>query len=730
MFLRTVFLPRAQALLRPVRRTAAFVAAGALLVAAGLGAYSQIPQAVAGQTGCVQGPPTMTLSADKTTLLAGASTTITVEVTDTICYTPEGSLVTFSVNSATATLSDTSAHIDSEGRAQVTLTDSVDEVVAVSALISLNGGTPEAVPGPDANGAVHITFEPSPSMGCARNQPSSSVVASSPSAMAGSEVTITVTVTDSNCTPLPNAQVQLATDSTVASLSDATGTTDSNGTLQVVLRDTKAEKVAVTATAVSDGSSTPLPGSPLTVTFTPGTPSTGPFECADGQRSTGVYADTDVPNVDRTMTITGLVTDKYCNPVPGAAVEFSTVALGAGPWGAGPSNTAQMDTSNGTTTNDGTVVAMLTDTKPDQVTVSGTMTVGGAQVPMGDVTLGIMTGIPVSGPYMCSDGSPGTGIYATSTDASVEYTMTVRAWVTDQYCNWIPASAVLQVTGAATMEPIVNGPIVEPPPAALMNIVDTKAEMISVYGTATYGGGAVTLGSLHINFAAGPTSVGPFDCQPGTSLTVDTGSVYSGDSAKVTVLVTDRNCNPVSGVAVAFKADGSAIVTPKDGQSGATAAILTDGDGQAVVTVDDTEIELVNVSATVETAANPETIVPGSPAKVSFLGVRPPDAPIITSPATGSITNNARPTISGTATKAGDTIMVYDLGGLTVCTATVQPDRTWTCRPTADLSQGDHTLTATAYTTPTSVSAPSSPVALTVRALVLQIEKAVVQVGE
>jgi len=87
--------------------------------------------------------------------------------------------------------------------------------------------------------------------------------------------------------------------------------------------------------------------------------------------------------------------------------------------------------------------------------------------------------------------------------------------------------------------------------------------------------------------------------------------------------------------------------------------------------------------------------------------------PVITAPADGSSTSDQTPVITGTATygSASDpgTITVRDGGGNIICTATVQPDGTWSCTPASDLPPGTYTITAT-ETSGTATSPASAPV--------------------
>lgn len=90
-----------------------------------------------------------------------------------------------------------------------------------------------------------------------------------------------------------------------------------------------------------------------------------------------------------------------------------------------------------------------------------------------------------------------------------------------------------------------------------------------------------------------------------------------------------------------------------------------------------------------QTAANPTTCSVRS-YKVTVL----PDAPVITSPVTGSVTGSNAPKISGIAAPF-DTITVTQPGA-TVCVAPVAANGGWTCTPAAAFPIGRTTITATA----------------------------------
>ncbi|MEZ0112070.1 putative repeat protein (TIGR01451 family) [Catenulispora sp. EB89] len=77
-------------------------------------------------------------------------------------------------------------------------------------------------------------------------------------------------------------------------------------------------------------------------------------------------------------------------------------------------------------------------------------------------------------------------------------------------------------------------------------------------------------------------------------------------------------------------------------------------------------------------------------------------APVITGPAANSTQLISKPPISGTGVP-GTTITVKE-GSATLCTATVQPDNTWSCTPSSALANGSHSVVATA----TDPAAPSA----------------------
>ncbi len=79
--------------------------------------------------------------------------------------------------------------------------------------------------------------------------------------------------------------------------------------------------------------------------------------------------------------------------------------------------------------------------------------------------------------------------------------------------------------------------------------------------------------------------------------------------------------------------------------------------------------------------------------------------PVITAPATGSITNDNTPTYTGTALP-GTTVTVRNAGGTVLCTATTNASGDWSCTGTTPLPDGSHPVTAVATD---SAGNPSQP---------------------
>lgn len=97
---------------------------------------------------------------------------------------------------------------------------------------------------------------------------------------------------------------------------------------------------------------------------------------------------------------------------------------------------------------------------------------------------------------------------------------------------------------------------------------------------------------------------------------------------------------------------------------------------------------------------------------ISNMDTTAPLAPVITAPKDGTVTNNNKPTINGTA-EANSTVKVYD-GTTLIGTVTADGSGRWTLTPATVLSEGTHAITATATDAAGNVSPVSNTVNITI----------------
>ena len=184
-----------------------------------------------------------------------------------------------------------------------------------------------------------------------------------------------------------------------------------------------------------------------------------------------------------------------------------------------------------------------------------------------------------------------------------------------------------------------------------------------------------------------PTIIQAFDdVQPGT------GTLSNGASTNDTRPVLSGSAE--AGARVAIYDNGALLATVTatiDGTWEYLTATL--GNGQHVFTAIATDaagnVSPVSGGFTI----NVDTIAPSVPLLVSVVddiagGV------FNAALSNGQLTNDARPTLNGTA-EAGSTISIYD-GSTLLGTALVQSNNSWSFTPTTPLTNGSHTFTVTA----------------------------------
>jgi hypothetical protein len=169
--------------------------------------------------------------------------------------------------------------------------------------------------------------------------------------------------------------------------------------------------------------------------------------------------------------------------------------------------------------------------------------------------------------------------------------------------------------------------------------------------------------------------------------------------------VTNDSTPTISGTAEA----GSTITVIIDGVAAGTTT--TDGSGTWTFTPG---TALADGQHTVVTTATDEAlhVSPDSNSVTFTVDTVAPAAPVITSPTSGTTTDDTTPTISGTA-EAGSSVTVI-VNGAVVGTATADSQGNWTLTPTSPLAAGTELVTATATDQAGNIGPASATVTLTI----------------
>ncbi|MCL2784095.1 MAG: Ig-like domain-containing protein [Propionibacteriaceae bacterium] len=421
----------------------------------------------------------------------------------------------------------------------------------------------------------------------------------------GKPVVATATIVDSYSNPVPGVTVTLGLDGsatfgavTASRVDTTTCITNATGKCSVALTDKKAEVIHVTAVLMGSGEAKPIVGSGVAVTFTAGEPDPDP-DCEDGLVGSNLSVDKSALSVSETSYATALITDAFCNPVPGVPVTFT---LDAG-------SSALLTVTQATTDASGKAFASVTDNSAETVKLHAR------------ITQGEIHNSPVSITFSIGEFS-----YTRST-----FTVVPQADLTDR-STWVAASTgSAYYTGILTAKDDYDNPILG---LTLSDIVFTasstdvavtavkdnndgtytvqySSKVASATPTAKVTYQATAVGTPKpIPFKAGGPVIDP-DCEDGligTNLSADPTSLQVGGTSKIIALVTDEFCNPVPDVPVDFT-----LMPGTSGVLTVTQATTNDA-GLALADLRDDVAETVKVQGKISIGE-----LRGSPVSVTFL---------------------------------------------------------------------------------------------------------------
>ncbi|MGD7245203.1 Ig-like domain-containing protein, partial [Ralstonia pseudosolanacearum] len=255
------------------------------------------------------------------------------------------------------------------------------------------------------------------------------------------------------------------------------------------------------------------------------------------------------------------------------------------------------------------------------------------------------------------------------------------------------------VDSAVTLEAITESSST----ATLLGILGAVGLGAGVAAAGGGGGGGST--------AAVGAGTGSGSLSPPASVSVDSVDGRTAGSGVVTTnaspAVTGSGAVPNAQVTVSVDGQSAGTVTA-DANGNWSYALTSLSDGSHQVTAIQTDSSGTS-SAPTAVAFTVDTVAPASPVVASVTDDVDPVTGAIVS---GSSTNDATPTLAGTA-EAGSTITVYD-NGTAIGTTTADASGNWTFTPATALADGSHSITVTATDAAGNVSTATSAITLTV----------------
>jgi len=512
---------------------------------------------------------------------------------------------------------------------------------------------------------------------------------------AAGAVVCTITVApDGTWTCTPGAPLAEGEQTVTATVTDAAGN-ESNPTPVTFTVDTGAPAAPVITTPINGtltNDATPAfsgmgeAGGALTAFD-----AAGAVVCTATVAPDGTWTCTpDVPLAEGVQTITATVTDGAGNESDPTPVTFTVDTLVPAP----PVITTP---GNGALTNDATPA------------FSGMGEAGGALTVYNAAGAVVCTAtVAPDGTWTCTPGAP-----------LAEGIQIVTATITDAAGNEsASASVIFTVDTVAPAAPVITTPING-------TLTNDATPAFSGMGEA---GGALTAfdaaGAVVCTATVAPD--GTWTCTPDVPLaegvqtitaTVTDGAGNESDPTPVTftvdtlvpappVITTPGNGALTNDATPAFsgmgEAGGALTVYNAAGAVVCTATVAPDGTWTCTPGAPLAE-GVQTVAATVTDAAGNES----DPTPVIFtVDSLAPAAPIITTPISGTVTNNPMPTFSGMGEAEG-ALTLYDEAGTVVCATMVASDGTWMCTPAYLLMDGERTFIATVTDAAGNESAPT-----------------------
>lgn len=443
------------------------------------------------------------------------------------------------VSFASATARSVAMQTDSNGQLRVAFTDTTAEAVTVT--VKLANGSAKA---------VTTTFSADSATAQIKNV---TITKNSSAANGSTPNSAEVLVTDINGNAVSGAAVLWSADKSTVRFTSSSNT-DAAGKTTVTFTDTVAETVTITA-ALSSGSS----GTASAQFISDG--ATAQLQnllvTKDGSAANGTAAN----------TAEVYVLDGTGNPVSGQVVTWSADNAGVSFTAGGVTDVTGKATVSYTSTVAQSFQLNAALSNGNSISVASLFVADTAseQIAALDVTTGAI-----------ADGAAANSASVLVTDASNNPVANVAVTWT------VNGSAVLS-KGTGTTD--ADGKM-------MVTIADLKAETVNV--TVSLSTGASQTKSVQF--------VGNMSTAQINTFTVTTGALANSTATNTgTVIVTDANNNPLSGITVTWGGSGSAILS--------ASSSITDVNGSTSITVTDTKAESVTLTVTVASASQGQSMV-------------------------------------------------------------------------------------------------------------------------